>query len=559
MPPVATERDAAPLDALLLWAGQPRGLGLPDRSVAHFAAAVARRPRPTVRRLLDLTAELAKITVGSSSVTATRRDRRFSDQAWSTNPVLRRWMQAYLAAGSTLDALITDADLDSRDRHRVEFVLGNLRDALAPSNLPLVNPASAKTAIDTGGLSFARGAAALIKDLASAPRIPQMVDKTPFTVGVNVAATPGAVALRTPVLELIQYTPQTPQVATVPLLIVPPTINKYYAIDLAPGRSLVEHLVQQGIQVFVLSWRNPDASHADWGIDHYVAAVITALGAVERITGSERTSLMGSCSGGILSSCVAGHLAARGDQHRLACLALMVTVLDDRDAGAMAALTDPATLAAAKAHSRRRGYLDGSELAEVFAWLRPNDLIWNYWVNNYLLGKKPPAFDILFWNADAVRMSAQLHADFIDLSQDHGLAEAGGITVLGTPIDLAQVKVDNYVLAGVSDHITPWRNCYRNTSLLGGDSRFILSTSGHIAALVNPLDNPKSSYQTNADTPDDPERWLQGADTHKGSWWPDLVAWLKERGGAERAAPADLGGADLNPLEAAPGTYVHDT
>jgi polyhydroxyalkanoate synthase len=386
-----------------------------------------------------------------------------------------------------------------------------------------------------------------------------MVDSSAFEVGRNIAVTPGAVVLRTEVFELIQYRPRTGQVREVPLLLVPPTINKYYALDLAPGRSLAEYLVGGGQQVFVMSWRNPDARHAGWGLDTYVQAVLDALDAAERICGTSRTALTGVCAGGIIASITAAHLAATGQQGRLSAFGLLVTVLDDAQAGTVAAIADRQLAAAAKQMSRRRGYLDGRALAEVFAWLRPGDLVWNYWVNNYLLGKKPPAFDILFWNADTTRMSAKLHADFVDLAMDNQLITPGALTVLESAVDLSQVEVDSYLVAGIADHITPWQNCYRSTQLLGGESRFILSTSGHIAALVNPPGNPKASYQINKSAPALPADWLKTAQTVPGSWWPDLLAWLGDRCGAEQPAPAQLGGGGLRPLVDAPGTYVFDT
>ena len=294
-------------------------------------------------------------------------------------------------------------------------------EALAPSNVPLLNPASAKAAIDTAGLSVGRGGLTMLRDLAAPPRVPKMVDTSPFEVGRTIAATPGAVVLRTEMLELIQYRPQTDQVHEVPLLIVPPTINKYYALDLAPERSMVEYLVRNGQQVFVISWRNPDTRHAACGLDAYVRAVLDALAAAERVSGSDRTALLGVCAGGIIASIAAAHLTSTGDRDRLAAFALLVTVLDNARGGKAAALVDEPLAAAAVAASGRRGYLDGRTLAEVFAWLRPGDLIWNYWVNNYLLGKKPPAFDILFWNADTTRMPATLHADFVRLAMRNQL------------------------------------------------------------------------------------------------------------------------------------------
>jgi poly[(R)-3-hydroxyalkanoate] polymerase subunit PhaC len=551
---------AAPLDALLVDAalGTARRLA-PDASTVKFAAALARRPRTTGRRLGSLAAELARIGAGTSPLAPARRDRRFADPAWTQNALLRRLVQAYLAAGQTAGQLVGDAALDSRDEKRVRFGVDNLVEALSPSNLPLVNPSSAKAVIDTAGLNFVRGGISLLHDLAAPPRVPEMVDKSPFEVGRNIAITPGQVVARTEVLELIQYRPQTGQVREVPLLIVPPTINKFYALDLAPGRSMIEYLVQNGQQVFVISWRNPDARYAGWGLDTYVQAVLDALDAAERICGAGRTALMGVCAGGIIASVAAAHLAATGRQDRLACFSLLVTVLDTAKAGTVGALVDRRLAAAAKAMSARRGYLDGRALAEVFAWLRPGDLVWNYWVNNYLLGKKPPAFDILFWNADTTRMSARLHADFVDLAMDNKLGTPGALSVLGTPIDLSQVDVDSYVVAGIADHITPWQNCYRSTQLLGGDGRFILSTSGHIAALVNPPGNPKATYQTSKTNPANPAEWLKTAETEQGSWWPDMLAWLAGRCGPDKPAPEELGGGGLRPLAGAPGTYVFDT
>ncbi len=551
---------AAPLDALLIDAALgPVRRFAPDASTAKLLAGLARQPLSTARRLRSLAAESGRIVLGTSTLAPSKRDRRFVDEAWTTNPVLRRMVQLYLAGGQTAEQLVGDAGLGWRDEQRMRFLTENLLEAMAPSNVPLVNPASAKATIDSAGENLARGGAQLVRDLWSSPRIPEMVDRSAFEVGRNLAVTPGAVVLRTEVFELIQYTPQTAQVREVPLLIVPPTINKYYALDLAADRSLVEFLVREGQQVFVMSWRNPDARHAKWNLDTYVQAILDALDAVERVGGIDRTVLAGICSGGILASITAAYLAATGRPDRLAALALAVTVIDNANAGMASALGNRRLAEAAKAVSRRRGYLDGRALAEVFAWLRPGDLVWNYWVNNYLLGKKPPAFDILFWNADTTRMPAGLHADFVDLAMDNQLAKGGALTVLGVPIDLSRIETDAYVVAGISDHITPWQNCYRTTQLLGGSSRFVLSTSGHIAALVNPPGNPKASFQVNKDNPADPAEWLKGAETESGTWWTDASAWLAERSGAARPAPEELGGGGLRPLIEAPGTYVFDS
>ena len=561
-PPASDDRadQATGLDALLVDAALGRLRWLtPDASTVKFGAGLVRHPRPTGRRLSELATEMIRIGAGTSTVGPSKRDRRFVDPAWSENPLLRRLLQAYLATGQTAEQLVSVAELGWRDQERVRFLAENLVEALAPSNVPLLNPASAKAAIDTAGLNLVRGGVNLVRDLAVPPRVPQMVDTSSFEVGRNIAITPGAVVLRTEMLELIQYRPQTEQVREVPLLIVPPTINKYYALDLAPGRSLVEYLVRNGQQVFVISWRNPDARHADWGLDAYVRAVLDVLAAVERVSGTDRTALLGVCAGGIIASITAAYLTSTGDRDRLAAFGLLVTVLDNARAGRAGALVDERLAAAAIATSRRRGYLDGRTLAEVFAWLRPGDLIWNYWVNNYLLGKKPSAFDILFWNSDTTRMTAKLHADFVDLAMRNQLVTPGALTVLGVPVDLSKVDVDSYVVAGIADHLTPWQNCYRSVGLLGGDTRFVLASGGHIAALVNPPGNPKVGYQVNENNPTDPAQWLQTADSVSGTWWPDFVTWLGERCGADRAAPAELAGGGLRPLSDAPGTYVLDS
>jgi polyhydroxyalkanoate synthase subunit PhaC len=329
-------------------------------------------------------------------------------------------------------------------------------------------------------------------------------------------------------------------------------------MDLAPGRSMVEYFLSRGLQVFMISWRNPDARHADWNLDTYGRAVLDAMDATTRITGSEQVALAGTCSGGIIAAMVAAHLAHTGQQDRITALTLLVTVLDQARAGLASAVIDKRTAQLAAAASRARGYLDGRSLAEVFAWLRPNDLIWNYWVNNYLLGKKPPAFDILFWNSDTTRMTAGLHRDFLDLGAANALVHPGEATMLGSPVDLAAVDRDSYVVAGITDHICPWQSCYQSTQLLGGRSRFLLSTSGHIAAMVNPPGNAKARYQVAQECPADPDEWLRAAGTEQGSWWPDYTDWLTQRCGDPVAAPADLGGGGLAPLGEAPGTYVYD-
>jgi polyhydroxyalkanoate synthase len=555
----AEDAAAVPLDLLLGDAatGMLRRMNL-GGSGLRLAAALAVRPRLVAGRGRQLAGELARIGVGRSQVQPSRRDRRFTDPAWAGNPVLRAAMQAYLATAESVAGVVAEAGLDERDAERVNFVLTNLIDALAPSNNPLLNPAAVKAAVDTGGGSAVAGLRNFLGDMAVAPRVPSMVEPDAFEVGVDLAVTPGSVVLRTPVFELIQYRPVTDTVRQLPLLIVPPVINKYYVVDLAPGRSMVEYLVSTGLQVFMISWRNPDARQAKWDLDTYGQAILDAMDATTRIAGTEQTALAGICSGGIIAAMVAAHLAHLGQQDRIAALTFLVTVLDQAHAGLASAVIDERTARLAAAASNARGYLDGRALAEVFAWLRPNDLIWNYWVNNYLLGKKPPAFDILFWNADTTRMTAGLHRDFLELGAGNTLVRPGAATMLGSPVDLAAVDRDSYIVAGITDHICPWQSCYRSARLLGGKPRFILSTSGHIAAMVNPPGNEKARYQLADDNPDNPSEWLRRAETRHGSWWSDYASWLAERCGEENAAPTELGGSGLLPICEAPGTYVYD-
>jgi polyhydroxyalkanoate synthase subunit PhaC len=551
---------AAPLDLLLT----SSAVGMADRLMpnvawSRFALNLAKQPRTVASRAAALGRELVSIAEGRSDVAPAKGDKRFADPAWRGNPLLRRTMQAYLATNDTVNQLFSDAHLDWRDAERIRFVLDFLGEGLSPSNNPVLNPLGWKALIDTGGRSAVRGLRNFVGDMVSAPRVPSMVEPDAFTLGETIAVTPGSVVLRCEEFELIQYAPQTEKVFSAPLLMVPPVINKFYIMDISPGRSMIEYFLRQGVQVFAISWRNPTAEHQNWGFDTYGQAILNAMDAVEKITQSDRTHLQASCSGGILAAMTAAHLNATGEGQRLAGLTLMVTVLDQRKAGFAAAAIDEEAANIAIALSARKGYLDGRSLAEVFAWLRPTDLVWRYWVNNYVEGKSPAAFDVLYWNADTTRMAAALHRDMVTMGVHNSLATPGAVSMLGTPVDLNQLTTDAYVVAGVADHISPWQACYRSARLLGiRNLRFVLSSSGHIASLVNPPGNPRASYRVGGVDEPDPEFWLESAEQHTDSWWPDFVAWVGERGGEKKDAPQSLGGAGMAPLEPAPGTYVLD-
>jgi class II poly(R)-hydroxyalkanoic acid synthase len=550
--------DASPLDLLLpqATAGVLRRFR-PDASLARYAFRLARSPRTVAARSGKLAAELASIAAGRSAIAAQPRDRRFADPAWSGNPLLKRILQTYLAVGKTAEELLADAELDWRDDTRLKFMLTNLVAASAPSNNALISPAAWKAVIDTGGLSVVRGSRAFVSDMTSTPHIPTMVASDAFEIGKDLAVTPGAVVARTDVFELIQYQPSTPTVHQFPLLMVPPMINKYYVTDLAPGRSMIEFFVAQGYQVFVISWRNPGKDARNWDVSTYGDAIMASVSTAREITKSPKINIIGLCAGGILSSMVSAHLAATGQLDQVASLCLGVTLLDMTQAGTTVSLMDEGTAKVSMLASRARGYMDGRTLAEVFAWLRPDDLIWNYWVNNYLQGKAPPAFDILYWNADTTRMPAALHRNFVEIAMSNALTKPGAASMLGSPVDLSKINVDSYVVAGIDDHIAPWPAAYRATQMLGSSNiRFVLSNSGHIAAMVNPSSNPKASFRLAPGNPPDHREWLAQAKTMQGSWWPDYTTWLADRSGDMKQAPRTLGSAKFRPLGSAPGTYV---
>ena len=554
-----TEAARSGLDVMLMDAaegGPPRFLA-PGAGV-KVGARLAVRPRRAGGRLAALAGELGRTALGRSELQPARGDRRFGDPAWQGNWLLHRVLQSYLAVGEAVDGLISDAQADWRTERRARLAAGNLVDALAPSNFPWSNPAVLKEIVDSGGVNLVRGSRRLVRDLSTPPRLPATVDTSKFEVGRNLAVSPGSVVHRSEVFELIHYKPATAQVREVPLLLVPPTINKFYILDLAPGRSIVEHLVAQGEQVFAISWRNPEAEHGHFDLDTYAAAVAEARDAVAAITASETVNLCAACSGGMITAGLVGSLAAEGRLGQVASLTLMVCALDNATEGTISALGTRDVAAAAVAESARRGYLDGQALAGVFTWLRPNDLVWNYVVNNYLLGKEPPAFDILYWNQDAVRLAAGLHRDMIHLGLENSFARPGHLDVLGQPVDLGQVDVDTYCIAGLNDHIVPWESAYQGARLFGGAVRFVLSTSGHIQALVNPPGpESRSSYRVSDDLPETAEQFLGEAPKLPGSWWPDWDAWLIERSGELKPAPKTLGARGFKAQAKAPGTYVH--
>jgi polyhydroxyalkanoate synthase len=533
-----------------------RGADIFD-SMRLLLAQLLSNPVAVTKEYLGLLAELGRIATGASELAPDAKDRRFADPAWKESVAYRALAQGYLAWGNALNNFLDQAKLDRRDAERARFVVSLLVDALAPTNSLAGNPAALKKLVDTGGASFLHGLENFFGDLVGNGGLPAQVDKQTFAVGKNLAITPGSVVYRTPVMELIQYRPMTDDVHARPLLIAPPQINKFYVFDLAPEKSVVRYSLNGNLQTFAISWKNPTAAEREFGIDTYVAALEEAVDVIRDITGSADVNVWGSCSGGITMSAFLAHLAARG-KTKVYSATVAVCLLDmaatqDTTAGLF---VTPESIVAAKSASQLAGVVEGRELARMFAWMRPNDLIWNYWVNNYLLGNAPPAFDVLYWNNDTTRLPAHLHADFLDLIDTNPFVNPGRLEVCGTPLDMRRVNLDSYVVAGLTDHITPWQGCYETAKLYGGRSTFVLANSGHIQSLLNPPGNPKACFWSGATAGADAETWSEQAAKHSGSWWPHWLDWIKGLSGPMAGAPATLGSTANPPLEPAPGRYV---
>ncbi|MBV8458589.1 MAG: alpha/beta fold hydrolase [Acetobacteraceae bacterium] len=528
-------------------------------TVGEIATQAFTAPALLLKQQAALVGDIVSILAGNTTIVPERGDKRFGDPAWADNPFYRIYLQTYLAWTKALGGFVDNSALDRLAKQRARFVISLFTDALAPTNTLLGNPAALKKAIDSGGGSLRGGLKNLLTDFAENHGMPAQVDMNAFQVGKNLVLSPGAVVFRNEVLEIIQYAPATPEVYARPQVIIPPQINKYYIFDLAPGKSIVEYLVQNGFQVFMVSWRNPTPAQSNWDMDTYVAALLEAINAVREITGAENVNLHGACSGGITLAALLGYLAAKREKMvNAVTMMVMVAVLDSDTDSVLALFATPATIDAAKLNSRRKGVLEGEEMARVFSWMRPNDLVWNYWVNNYLLGNSPPAFDILYWNNDTTRLPARFHAQLLDIFADRLLQQRGSVRILGAPIDLSKVDCDKYVLSGITDHITPWKGVFGTARLFGGATEFVLSSSGHIQSLVNPPGNPKAKFFRGSELTSDPDDWLAAAEQVPGSWWEHWRKWIATRSGEMRPAPTGLGSERHKPGVRAPGRYVFD-
>jgi polyhydroxyalkanoate synthase subunit PhaC len=486
---------------------------------------------------------------------AGRPDKRFAAPEWQTNPGFRLLKEVYLLSSDWLLKQGEADDMDEAERRRVTFHLRQFVDAMSPALLLMSNPVALRRAIETGGASVAAGARNLLADL-SAGRL-SMVDADAFAPGRNLALTPGKVVHRNRLIELIQYAPTTKSVHATPLLIVPPWINKYYVLDMQPKNSMVRYLVEQGFTVFVISWKNPDASMDGIDIEDYMdLGPLEASDVARDITGSSDVNVMGYCIGGTLMSLTLAVLAAKGDE-RFRSASFMVSLQDFARVGDTAVFMDEEGLELIERQMLERGYLDSSEMSNMFNLLRSNDLIWANVVNNYLLGNKPPAFDLLYWNSDGTRMTRAAHSWYLrNTYAENNLVKPGTIRIKDEGVDLGRITLDSYSVGAEKDHIVPWDAAWRITQLFGGDVRFVLASSGHIAGIINPPGGKGAHWtREKRKVAGSAEQWLEEADRRDGSWWPDWAAWLAERSGA-KGKPPEMGSADHPPLEDAPGSYV---
>jgi polyhydroxyalkanoate synthase len=563
----STSANGAILDLLGI-AEDPLGTADPISLMRALGAATA----GTLRHPARTSAAYARWLVGSAGATgaafaravgkgsATQpalgtSDRRFADRAFEENPIYFLLAEQYLLYDQLVTELLDAAALQGVTDAKARFAAKLLIDAMAPTNTVPGNPAAVRRAFDTGGKSVARGFGNWLHDLRHNGGWPSQVDASPFELGRNLAATPGSVVYRSELIELIQYAPQTEQVHAVPLVFCPPWINKYYILDLAPGKSLIEWAVQHGHTCFAISYRNPEASMAGLDFEDYLRqGPLDAIRVAREITAASQVNTVSLCLGGTLTAIALAYKAAVGDDS-VRSATFLNTHTDFTEPGMLGAFTDEATIVALERRMAKRGYLESVDMARTFNLMRANDLVFSYVVKNWLMGEQPPSFDLLAWNSDGTRMPATMHARYLRSCYLNNEFAQGMFEVDGRKLDPGAVEVDSYVLSAVDDHIVPWTSGYQTTQLFGGNRRFVLSTSGHIAGVVNPP-SPKAKHWTNEELPTDPHAWKAAAELHDHTWWEDWTSWIATRGGDQVDAPVELGSELHPPREDAPGSYV---
>jgi polyhydroxyalkanoate synthase subunit PhaC len=487
-----------------------------------------------------------------------RGDKRFADPTYQDNPVYFLLAQQYLLFSRLVDELLDTAGVSGTREAKARFTARFLVDALAPTNTLAGNPAALRKAFDTGGKSLVKGLRNLVHDLRHNGGWPSQVDSSGFEVGVNMGATPGSVVYRSDLIELIQYSPQTPETYAVPLLFCPPWINKFYLMDMAPGKSLIEWAVQHGHTCFAISYRNPDESMSELGFrDYLFQGPLDAVRVVREITNVPTVNTLSLCLGGTLTALGLAYNAARRDDS-IKSATFLNTHTDFTEQGVLGTFTDESTIAALENKMNKKGFMDAADMARTFSALRANDLIFQYVSNNWLQGNNPPAFDLLAWNEDSTRMPARMHSEYLRSCFLRNEFARGEFEIDGDRLDPGLIDIDTYVLAAVDDHIVPWLSGYKTAQLLGGKTRFVLGTSGHIAGVINPP-SPKAKHWVNDTLPADAHEWKANADLVNDTWWEDWAAWIADRGGEKIPAPDHEGSDDYPPIEKAPGTYVRAT
>lgn len=526
-------------------------------SLALLIRSLPSQPCHHVRQARKLLSRLAATLVEPEAAATALADQRFSDPAWHSNPLLMRVMAVWATCNHQGREWLQGLQLPLADQARLALLGRQLAAASAPSNSPL-NPRFLARLRETRGRSLCRGLQHLAADLALDRPTPPLHPDDSHLVGRELASTAGEVVLRQPLFEMIQYQPLQAKVHSHPLLIIPPPLNRFYLLDLSPHNSLVQHALEQGLQVFLISWRNPDHSHRDWGFNQYVAACDSALQHIEQISNSTQTSLLGVCAGGLLGLMLQGVLQARGEAHRLCAASYLVTPLNAHMDTDLLRLMGSSSRQRLRTRVWQQGYLSGPQLARSFAWLRPDHFVWPQAVERYAMDQAPAQRDLLFWSQDATRLPARLVDDLLDLFERDPLAEPGHLCVLGQRLDLASIETPSWHMGAEGDHIVPWRNCFPG-SRLGGNKVFVQSHGGHIQSMVNPGDRPGSRFRSSAVASVSAEQWLDDSELHDGSWWPHWSHWLKQHSGPLQQAPAHLGSDQLPPLAAAPGSYVHQS
>ena len=488
-----------------------------------------------------------------------RDDRRFRDPAWNDDAVFNIIKQSYLLTSRWLTEVMNDVEgLDDKTRQKLDFYTRQFVDAMAPSNFVATNPEVLRATLESGGDNLLRGFNHLLADLdqGKGKLAIKMTDPNAFAVGENIATTPGKVVYQNDLLQLIQYEPTTEKVHKTPLLIIPPWINKFYILDLQPKNSFINYAVDQGLTVFVVSWVNPDERHAEKTFEDYMLeGPLAALDAIEQATGEKDINAIGYCLGGTLLAATLAYMAAKNDK-RIKAATFFTALTDFENPGDLGVFIDEEQLASMDDLMAEAGYLDGREMATTFNMLRANDLIWSFVINNYLLGKEPFPFDLLYWNSDSTRMPHAMHSFYLrEFYQNNKLIKPGGVSFGGVPIDLTKVRIPVYMLSTKEDHIAPWESTYAATQTFRGKITFALAGSGHIAGVINPAGSKKYGFWRNDKLPADPKDWLEGATQHEGSWWPDWSGWISKESGTKIKARIP-GKGKLKALEDAPGSYV---